>query len=125
MDPMPTVRKKKKNPVLSCVRSVEAVKEKGRATGEGGVEGITRERTTEVSKRVGKDGPSSESHALTPEQWLAALLECLLLEHLLHAARVIQTNLGPHSCGGINKETPRVANRSAREPGLFKELTVK
>lgn len=69
---MPTVRKKKKNLFLAPVCSVEAVKEKGRATGEGGVEGITRE-TTEVSNRVGKDGPSSESQALTPEQWLAAL----------------------------------------------------
>lgn len=66
---------------------------------------------------------------MTPKQWLAALLECspqtALLEHLLHAAHVIQINLRPRSCA-ISKETPRVANRKVPGSlGCFKELTVK
>lgn len=108
--------------------SIESVKEKGRSPGEGGVR-TNHLRDSSDSNRVSKDGLSSESQALTPEQRLAASLECLLhtalLERLLHAACVTQTDLRHHSCG-TNKETPKIANRKVPGSlGRFQELTVR
>lgn len=119
----PTSERKGKHHLASTC-CVEPVKERDQATGGTWGNGKGHQRGGNKIQQQSQQRCLIRSQALTPERWLAALLECLLhaalLEHLLHAAHIIQTDLSPDSYG---KETPRVEVPGSLE--CSKELTVK